>query len=201
MDKTTIDSYNKDADNIAQLHASLTPEKLYNLINQHFIKKGLTADIGCGIGRDSHYLSEQGFKVLSVEPSTAMLQKSRELYPYLTLQEDYLPNLNSLAVNTFQNILCSAVLMHLHQSDIKTACLRLLALLKNEGILIITLRGTHQPDKRENGKLYEDINTANLCQLFTDNQATVLIHEIDLEPKRQLTWHNLVIKKLPSLVG
>lgn len=201
MDKKTIDSYNKDADNIAQLHASLIPEKLYNLINQHFIKKGLTADIGCGIGRDSHYLSEQGFKVLSVEPSTAMLQKSRELYPYLTLQEDYLPYLNSLNSNSFENILCSAVLMHLHQADIKTACLRLLALLKNEGILIITLRGTHQPDKRENGKLYEDINIASLFQLFTDNQATVLIHEIDLEPKRQLTWHNLVIKKSPSLVG
>jgi SAM-dependent methyltransferase len=201
MDKTTIDSYNKDADNIAQLHVSLIPEKLYNLINQHFIKKGLTADIGCGIGRDSHYLSEQGFKVLSVEPSTAMLQKSRELYPYLTLQEDYLPYLNSLNSNSFENILCSAVLMHLHQADIKTACLRLLALLKNEGILIITLRGTHQPDKRENGKLYEDINIASLFQLFTDNQATVLIHEIDLEPKRQLTWHNLVIKKSPSLVG
>lgn len=201
MDKTTIDSYNKDADNIAQLHVSLIPEKLYNLINQHFIKKGLTADIGCGIGRDSHYLSEQGFKVLSVEPSTAMLQKSRELYPHLTLQEDYLPYLNSLSSNSFENILCSAVLMHLHQADIKTACLRLLALLKNEGILIITLRGTHQPDKRENGKLYEDINIASLFQLFTDNQATVLIHEIDLEPKRQLTWHNLVIKKSPSLVG
>lgn len=201
MDKTTIDSYNKDADNIAQLHASLIPEKLYNLINQHFIKKGLTADIGCGIGRDSHYLFEQGFKVLSVEPSTAMLQKARKLYPHLTLHEDYLPNLNSLAVNTFENILCSAVLMHLNQSDIKAACLRLLALLKSEGILIITLRGTHQPDKRENGKLYEDINIANLFQLFTDNQASVLIHEIDLEAKRQLTWHNLVIKKSPSLAG
>ncbi|MBH1970106.1 class I SAM-dependent methyltransferase [Moraxellaceae bacterium AER2_44_116] len=201
MDKTTIDSYNKDADNIAQLHASLIPEKLYSLINQHFIKKGLTADIGCGIGRDSHHLSEQGFEMVSIDGSLAMLQKAQEIYPNLTLQHDYLPNLNSLDVNTFENILCSAVLMHLHQADVKTACLRLLALLKNEGILIITLRGTHQPDKRENGKLYEDINLANLFQLFTDNQATVLIHEIDLEPKRQLTWHNLVIKKLPSLVG
>jgi hypothetical protein len=96
-----------------------------------------------------------------VDASVAMLAQARELYPSLTLHQDYLPDLTTLTENSF----------------------------------VITLRGTHQPDKRENGKLYEEINISELCQLFTSHQATVLSHEIDLEPKRQLTWHNLVIKK------
>ena len=201
MDAQTLDAYNQDAKSIAALHATLIPQKLYQQINSHFIKHGQTADIGCGIGRDSNYLQQQGFMVTGVDASVAMLAQARELYPSLTLHQDYLPDLTTLTENSFDNVLCSAVLMHLPQADIKTACLRLLALLKKEGVLIITLRGTHQPDKRENGKLYEEVNITELCQLFTNHQATVLSHEIDLEPKRQLTWHHLVIKKQPCLEG
>jgi len=201
MDIQTITAYNQDAQSIAALHATLIPEKLYQQINSHFIKHGQTADIGCGIGRDSFYLQQQGYIVTGVDASVAMLTQARELYPSLNLHQDYLPDLTTLSENSFDNILCSAVLMHLNKQDLEKACLRLLALLKTNGVLIITLRGTHQADKRENGKLYEDIDIAALCQLFENHHANLLEHEIDLEPKRQLTWHNLVIKKQPCLVG
>lgn len=195
MDIQTITTYNQDAENIAKLHSSLIPQKLYQQIDQYFIKKGKTIDIGCGIGRDSYYLQQQGFRVTGIDASSAMLAKARELYPTLQFYEDYLPDLPTLTEKDFDNLLCSAVLMHLSKESLKTACLRLLSLLKQDGVMIITLRGTHQADKRENGKLYEDININALCQWFTDNEATVLIQEIDYEPNRQLTWHNLVIKK------
>jgi len=201
MDIQTITAYNQDAQSIAALHATLIPEKLYQQINSHFIKQGQTADIGCGIGRDSFYLQQQGYIVTGVDASVAMLTQARELYPSLNLHQDYLPDLTILSENSFDNILCSAVLMHLPQADIKTACLRILALLKKEGVLMITLRGTHQADKRENGKLYEDIDIAALCQFFEQHHANIVEHEIDIESKRQLTWHNLVIKKQQCLVG
>ena len=198
MDIQTITAYNQDAQSIAVLHATLIPEKLYQQINSHFIKHGQTADIGCGIGRDSFYLQQQGYIVTGVDASVAMLAQARELYPSLNLHQDYLPDLTTLSENSFDNILCSAVLMHLNKQDVEKACLRLLALLKTNGVLIITLRGTHQSDKRENGKLYEEIDIAALCQFFEQHHANVVEHEIDLEPKRQLTWHNLVIKKIKS---
>ena len=195
MDIQTITAYNQDADKIAALHSTLIPHKLYQQIQQHFIKQGQTADIGCGIGRDSFYLQQQGYMVTGVDASVAMLAQARELYPSLNLHQDYLPDLTTLSENSFDNILCSAVLMHLNKQDVEKACFRLLALLKTNGILIITLRGTHQADKRENGKLYEEIDIKELCQLFQQHYANVVEHEIDHEPKRQLIWHNLVIKK------
>ena len=54
MDIQTITAYNQDADTIAALHSTLIPHRLYQQIDQHFIKQGQTVDIG--IGRHSFYL-------------------------------------------------------------------------------------------------------------------------------------------------
>ena len=50
MDKETIDIYNRDAESVAQLHSTLIPLRVYDLINQYFIKNTATLDIECGIG-------------------------------------------------------------------------------------------------------------------------------------------------------
>jgi len=51
MDKATIDTYNREAESIADLHSTLIPQRIYELVDHYFIKGGKTADIGCGIGR------------------------------------------------------------------------------------------------------------------------------------------------------
>ena len=53
MDIQTIETYDREAERIAQLHSSLTPDRLYTLITAYFTKTGNTLDIGCGIGRDT----------------------------------------------------------------------------------------------------------------------------------------------------
>jgi hypothetical protein len=61
--------------------------------------------------------------------------------------------------------------------------------------LIITLRGTNQENKRENGKLYEAIDIESFSQYFRQNNCEIMLYEQELEQKRQLIWHNFVIKK------
>ncbi len=58
MDKQTIDIVNQEAESIAHLHATLTPQRIYALIDHYFIKSGTTLDVGCGIGRDTHWLTQ-----------------------------------------------------------------------------------------------------------------------------------------------
>lgn len=60
MGKETVNSYNRDAEITAQLHSTLTPLRIYELIDQYFIKGGKTADIGCVIGRDTLWLNQYG---------------------------------------------------------------------------------------------------------------------------------------------
>jgi len=141
------------------------------------------------------WLNKQGFLTLGVDASAGMLKQARQLYPDLLFNEDCLPELASLNGLHFQNILCSAVLMHLDKASIEQACERLLHLLLTDGCLIITLRGTNQENKRENGKLYEAIDIESFSQYFRQNNCEIMLYEKEVEQKRQLIWHNFVIKK------
>lgn len=126
MDKQTINTYNLEAERIAQLHSNLTPSRIYALITKYFTKTAQTLDVGCGIGRDTQWLNQQGYLALGVDASEGMLKQAQHLYPQVRFINDSLPDLNSLNGQTFQNILCSAVLMHLHKASIDNDCLRLL---------------------------------------------------------------------------
>lgn len=195
MDKETIDVYDREAQTIAQLHSKLTPLRIYELVNQHFTKGRSTADIGCGIGRDTHWLNQQGYPCIGVDASKMMLKQAQSLYPTEQFIKDSLPTLKLLGDNKFQNILCSAVLMHLNQNDLESACSRLIELLEQNGHLILSFRGTNETDFREEGKLYEPINVDNLLSFFMTKGCETILSEQETEITRNLTWHNLVIKK------
>ena len=195
MDQRTIHAYNQDAAQIATLHASLVPHRLYELIQTYFVAQGKTLDAGCGIGRDSFFLQQNQFDVIGVDASHGMLEQAKSLYPSVCFLQDDLPSLQTLPDAAFDNVLCSAVLMHLDSVSFWLAVQRLLDLLKPDGVLIITLRGTQQPDQRENGKLYQAVDLTALRQFITEQGAQVLHDAPEIEPQRQLTWQNLVIKK------
>lgn len=195
MDNKTNKAYNQDAKKIAKLHSTLIPERIYQLIQQYFIKEGNSVDIGCGIGRDTHWLNQQGYPCIGIDASIGMLNEAISLYPSEYFSEDHLPNLKTLRANSFQNILCSAVLMHIPQTKLECACQRLLELLKKNGCLIVSFRTTNEPHYRENEKLYDPINTKEFLNLFESKGCEILLNESEIEVKRDLTWHNVVIKK------
>jgi 2-polyprenyl-3-methyl-5-hydroxy-6-metoxy-1,4-benzoquinol methylase len=193
MDEETIEVYNREAASTARLHSTLKPERIYQLSHQYFIKGGKTLDVGCGIGRDTHWLNQQGFPTLGIDASVEMLKFAQRFYSSADFLLDSLPDLKKIGLLRFQNILCSAVLMHLPETQIPIACQRLLALLETDGRLIISIRGTQAESQRERGKLYAPIDPESLQQLFIESGAKVLFQETTTEPARSLNWHNLVI--------
>ena len=194
MDKQTIETYDREAEHIAQLHSNLTPDRLYSLITAYFTKTGNTLDIGCGIGRDTHWLNQHDYPTLGVDASVGMLKQAQQLYPQVRFIKDSLPDLTRLNGQTFKNILCSAVLMHLNKANLEQACLKLLTLLKAEGHLILSIRATNATDHRENGKLYEPIDIKAFKQFFVQQHCKIVLEEQELEPARQLSWYNFVIQ-------
>ena len=195
MDKQTIETYDREAERIAQLHSSLTPGRLYTLITEYFTKSGNTLDVGCGIGRDTNWLNQHDYPALGVDASEGMLKQALHLYPQVRFLKDFLPDLTNLNDQTFQNILCSAVLMHLNKAHLEQACLKLVTLLKANGHLIISIRQTNAVDHRENGKLYEPFDINTFKQFFLQHQCKIVLEEQEIEPARQLTWYNFVIRK------
>jgi 2-polyprenyl-3-methyl-5-hydroxy-6-metoxy-1,4-benzoquinol methylase len=201
MDKETIETYDQEAENIAKLHAGLTPHRIYELILLYFIKGGSSCDIGCGIGRDMYWLNKQGYPCVGVDGSAIMLEQAQSLYPGWQYIHDSLPNLKKLGQTKFDNILCSAVLMHLNRDDLKNAISNLIELLNDNGYLILSFRGTHATDHRENGKLYEPIELELLKVYFQEKFCTILLIESETEVSRNITWHNVVIRKSMILAG
>lgn len=201
MDKETINIYDQEAKSIAKLHAGLTPTRIYELILSYFIKGGSTCDIGCGIGRDMHWLNQQGYPCIGVDGSAMMLEQAQSLYSGWQYIHDCLPNLKELGQTKFDNILCSAVLMHLNRVDLKYSLSRLIELLNDNGCLILSFRGTFGVDHRENGKLYEPIELEPLKVYFQERFCTILLTESETEASRNLTWHNVVIRKSMILAG
>ena len=124
-----------------------------------------------------------------------MLKQAQLLYPQVHFIQDYLPDLTRLNGQTFQNLLCSAVLMHLNKAHLEQACLKLVTLLKADGHLIISIRETNAVDHRENGKLYEPFDINVFKQFFLQHPCKIVLEEQELEPDRQLTWYNFVIRK------
>ena len=195
MDKQTIETYDREAEQIAQLHSSLTPSGLYTLITEYFTKSANTLDVGCGIGRDTNWLNQHDYPALGVDASEGMLKQALHLYPQVRFLKDFLPDLTNLNGQTFQNILCSAVLMHLNKAHLEQACLKLVTLLKANGHLIISIRETNAVDHRENGKLYEPFDINTFKHFFLQHQCKIVLEEQEIEPTRQLTWYNFVIRK------
>lgn len=194
MDHRTIGTYNNEAEKIAQLHSNLTPTRIYELVTQFFIPYGNTLDIGCGIGRDTYWLTQHGYPTIGIDASYSMLKYSKKLYPNNTFILDHLPDLVTQQTKV-DNILCSAVLMHLDNIHIIHSCRRLLSLLNKNGIMIISYRSTNEVDNRENGKLYSDINIVRFLEFFINHGCSILLQESNKDERRDIVWNNFVIQK------
>ena len=62
--------------------------------------------------------------------------------------------------------------------------------------MIISFRSTNNTNQRENGKLYDLILYKELQDFFSVNGLSILHHEFEIEQKRNLIWHNVVIRNL-----
>ena len=197
MDPRTISEYDNQASEIARLHKTLLPSKLYGLIDRYFIRAGRCADIGCGTGRDTSWLADKGYEVIGVDASRGMLDQAQALYPRLRFTQDSLPLLATQGNDLYDNVLCSAVIMHLPKDQIGTASKNLVRIARPGGVIVLSFRGTKNPDYREGEKLYTAIAAEELERTFSQAGALLLHSEVDHEEGRGLDWINLVFRKSP----
>lgn len=122
---------------------------LHDAVRAFFAPGGLTADIGCGSGRDTAWLAANGFPATSYDASAGLLTEARRRHPGLTFTEATLPDLATIAPATFANVLCETVIMHLPLESIPAAVARLVDILAPGGTLYLTWRVTEAGDQRD----------------------------------------------------
>jgi 2-polyprenyl-3-methyl-5-hydroxy-6-metoxy-1,4-benzoquinol methylase len=179
MDKSTLDYYSSDAENIAIRYESAN-SPLIQIFTIAFPKEGKILDIGCGSGRDLAELSQQGFNVFGVDPTSQFVNIALQIHPELKgrVTIGSLPEIDIIFGGEFDGILCCAVLMHLEEAMFSKAVLNIKNLLKDKGRLLISL-----PEKRDDivinerdefGRLFKNYSSEFLTIEFEKQGFTLL---------------------------
>lgn len=155
MDIKTLNAYTELAKNYSDdWLAQPQPSDMYQLLKNFFVPGGKTADVGCGNGRDAHWLVENGFDVGGFDSSAELLAIASDLYPNIKFKQAYLPELKEVS-ERYQNILCEIVIMHLPAYQVPIAIENLKRILQKDGILFLSWRVTECEDTRSaDGRLY-----------------------------------------------
>lgn len=158
MDDATLDIYEREAEVIFRRHTSAGRRRHQERAIAHFIAGGATADIGSGSGRDLAWLNASGFPTVGYEPVAALRALCLAEFPDVTVFDSALPALEGIADASFDNVLCSAVLMHLPAESVPTAVERLTQIVRPGGRLLVSFRrGLDGAEREGDGRLFTPI--------------------------------------------
>jgi len=193
VDQQTLAAYDADASAFAQdWHAQPPPSDLHAIIKR-FFKPGQTADVGCGSGRDAAWLSINGFPTIGYDASQGLLAEARRRYPKLEFHCAALPELSGVADESFDNVLCETVVMHLDRTVIAAAVQRVLTILKPGGILYLSWR-VGQTDQRDgHGRLYAAFDKALVTGVLAGQ--SILLDEEVVSASSGKVIHRVVARK------
>jgi 2-polyprenyl-3-methyl-5-hydroxy-6-metoxy-1,4-benzoquinol methylase len=114
---------------------------------------GRVLDIGAGTGRDSAGLVGLGHSVVAVEPTEELRRGAMVLHPSPMIEwvDDSLPDLAAVRARReeFDAVMLTAVWMHLDAPQRRQAMPNVAALVRNGGVMIMSLRhGPVPPGRR-----------------------------------------------------
>ncbi len=194
MDLQTLAAYDTAAPAFAaDWHEQPAPTDLHDLVRR-FFKRGRTADVGAGSGREVAWLAANGFEVIGFEPSRGLREEAQRRYPALSFADAALPELAGIADASFENVLCETVLMHLKPAEIEPAVARLVSILKPGGTLYLSWRVTDGVDQRDpQGRLYAAFEP-DLVRRALPN-AIILLDEARVSASSGKKIHRIVARK------
>ena len=194
MDRATLAAYDSGAAGYANdWHGQPAPGDMYAQLKAHF-RHGVTADIGCGSGRDTAWLVANGFPTIGYDASDGLLAEARRRYPALDFRPAALPALDGVAAGAFDNVLCETVIMHLPRPDIEAAVRRLAGLLRPRGTLYLSWRVTRDSDRRDDrNRLYAAFDAALVRQAMSG--MTLLLDEEIVSASSGKAVHRIVARR------
>ncbi len=194
MDSRTLNAYDQNSVAFAQdWHEQPPATDLHALVRKYF-RPGRTADVGCGSGRDTAWLSANGFPAVGFEPSQGLLAEARRRHPQVDFQAAALPALEGVPPGSFVNVLCETVIMHLEAERIAASVRKLLDIIEPGGTLYLSWRVTEGKDRRdEHGRLYAAFDPQLVLHALSD--ALVVLDEQLVSPSSGKAIRRIIARK------
>lgn len=198
MDPKTIRIYDEKSAQYAENWISQPePTEIYRRIRQFFKKGRLSADLGSGSGRDVAWLNANGYPAQGFDASDGLIQAARNRFPGLKFERAQLPSLQEIQDQSFDQILCETVLMHLPESEHQLSVQNILRILKTNGVLLMSWRMAESgPESRDgDGRLYSKVDFKKLFGNSEKMGIEILDHQIITSPSSGKQIEELVIQK------
>jgi SAM-dependent methyltransferase len=192
----SIPYYEQHADRLVAQYESIPFQEVHAGLVDLLPPPGATVlDVGAGSGRDAAWLAANGYDVVAIEPSDAMLARARKLHPSSRIHwlSDSLPDLaqvRRLGLR-FDLILLSAVWMHIAPAARQRALRKLATLLAPKGRIAISLR-LGAPDTE---RAMHDVSLPELAGL-AQQFGLRIVHTEDSPDKlgrSEVSWTNVVL--------
>jgi SAM-dependent methyltransferase len=195
LDRPTVAAYDHDAAAFAKdWHEQPAPHDLHDIVKRFFIAGGTTADIGCGSGREVAWLNASGFPAVGFDASAGLLAEARARYPQLDFAHSELPELHGVVANSYGNVLCETVIMHLDRAQIVPSVRRLLDIVKPGGVFYLSWRVTEGADQRDKHRRLYAAFDASLV-LVELSGTTVLLDEEAVSASSGKKIYRIVVRK------
>jgi 2-polyprenyl-3-methyl-5-hydroxy-6-metoxy-1,4-benzoquinol methylase len=148
------ESYAEEASQLLKRYESISFAEAHRSV-MHLIPNEpcRVLDIGAGTGRDAAGFAAMGHRVLAVEPTEEMRRGAMALHPSPLIEwlDDSLPDLTRVRGRDeqFDVVMLTAVWMHLDEQQRRRGIPNLAALVREGGVVIMTLRhGPVPPGRR-----------------------------------------------------
>jgi SAM-dependent methyltransferase len=148
------ENYAEEASDLLQRYESIAFADTHRSV-MHLIPNDLcrVLDIGGGTGRDAAGFAALGHRVVAVEPTAEMRRGAMALHssPLIEWLDDSLPDLAAVLARDeqFDVVMLTAVWMHLDEQQRQRAVPNVAALVRQGGVMIMTLRhGPVPPGRR-----------------------------------------------------
>ncbi len=171
MDPKTLAYYTENATEIARRYESVvSPVERYFAFS--FTPGARVLDVGCGSGRDAARLLGSGYDAYGIEPVEALRHAAMAAHPELSgrIGEGGLPRTGDAFGGEFDGVLCSAVLMHVPETDLLDAALAIRRLLKPGGRLLLSIPASRgdllSGDRDTNGRLFSTYSADEISLLL-----------------------------------
>lgn len=152
--KKTHETYSK----FAKRYHLYNKDKVFQFQMNYFLsllpKNSMVLDAGCGTGRDSNYLNEEGCNVIGIDVCDEMLKEAKEFSKNTQFKKMDLLELN-FKEKEFDGIWAMASIYHIPKKQIKKVLKDFNKILKQSGILYLSAK-EGEGESVEKDKKYED---------------------------------------------
>ncbi len=197
----TIAFYNDPKNLYAESTVNADMSEAYSHFLKYLPAEATIMDLGSGSGRDSLYFLKRGFKVVPVDGSQEMCEKTSKLIGYKA-QNVTFQKLNY--ENCFDGVWACASLLHVSILELPDVLNRIARALKTNGVLYASWKhGDSEHVDIVSGRFFCDMNEERINKILNSTPFFDLIEiwlsaDVREEYKTQ-AWINIIARKCGSL--